>query len=227
MKKKTQRDIRVDPIMKKLTPEEKTVVAQFMYDFDKPRVAKALGMTRAKVDKILARPHVKFATSKVATDTIKRVELKKEDLIRELYFMATRDVVDLSDENGQIIVDNLRALPERIRKCIDGIKIRKRTFVIDGEEQVETQYEVKLTPKLAAVELAMKYLKMLTDQIETTHTHTLNWDAMVSPPAVTPHLFLQERVKNPEATDEELFKTLFPTYNIAEDFEGGDDEAPK
>lgn len=205
--------VRVNSHMKVLTPEEKAVVAEYLKDFSARQASIRLSLPQDRVKKILKRPHVRINVSNFSNNRIKKTELTAEAMLKELYYMATRDVIDLTDPNGQIIIDDLRRLPKRIRKCIDGITVREvsRTDQ-NGNEIVTKEYKLKLTPKLDAVNLAMKYLKMLVDQVETTNKHTLDWDSMVKPPAITPTRLLEERLNDPTKTDEQIFQTIFPDY---------------
>ena len=67
-----------------------------------------------------------------------------------------------------------RSLPPRIRRCIDGIKVKQHT---DAEGNVSQSFELRLAPKTPAVELAMKHFGMFTPETQNVK-HVFDWDSL-------------------------------------------------
>jgi len=124
--------------------------------------------------KLLKQTKVQGYLGKVLGDRIRRCEVDADRVLSEVSYCALRDPLDLCDENGQIIVDDLRKIPEEARRAIDGVRV-KRTVHQDGT--VEDVIELKLVSKIAALELAMKHLGLLAPKQHEVR-HTLDWDAL-------------------------------------------------
>lgn len=162
----------------RLTEREQIFVRELMCtrEFDMEEAAKKAGYASPKKDakKLMQKPGVRAAINKLQKERNATLELTAEKLLQELACSALRDPVDLCDENGVIIVNDLRKLPKNIRKTIDQIKIRTRT---NKEGDVEQQIELKLTPKLQALELAMKHFGML-EPLDRSTKLVIDWDSL-------------------------------------------------
>lgn len=109
--------------------------------------------------KLMRNPIVAAEVQYALSQRALRAEVTADRILQEVDNAALRDPVDLADpETGQIEVSDLRKIPESIRRCIDGLKV-KQTINRNGEP-VQT-IELKLIPKLGALELAMKHRGML------------------------------------------------------------------
>jgi len=124
--------------------------------------------------KLLKQSKVQSYLGKVLGDRISRCEIEADRVLREVSYCALRDPLDLCDENGQIIVNDLRKIPEEARRAIDGLRV-KRTVHQDGT--IEDMIELKLVPKLGALELAMKHLGLLAPKQHEVR-HSIDWDAL-------------------------------------------------
>jgi phage terminase small subunit len=115
-----------------------------------------------------------------------RLKIKSDRVLKELYWMAMRDPIDLCDpDTGAIRTDDLRQIPERTRRCIEGIKQKTRTYrTEDGETVTEVEVELKFSSKTTSIDMLMKHLSLYAAE-RHQHEGTLNWDAMIgaSPPA--------------------------------------------
>ena len=120
----------------------------------------------------MANPLIAKQIGNAQRQGLEKLELTREGMLRELACCALRDVADLCDERGTIITDDIRKLPEHVRRCIDGIK-QKVTTDQNGNRTITT--ELKLSPKIAAVELAMKHFGMLKP-VEHKVRLEVDWD---------------------------------------------------
>lgn len=129
---------------------------------------------------LLKHPLVSKIVGKLLRENNEQRELRREDVLRELMYMAFRDPIDFCDKNGMIRIDDLRLLPERVRRCIDGIKVRQKT---DRNGDVTQTVELKLCPKTPAIDLCMKHLGMFPDKVaETLQRLALDYDQMYNKP---------------------------------------------
>lgn len=165
--------------LKKLTIKERLFVEAFPIDFNLTNAAKAAKYAYPNVmgSKLLAKPHIQRALGKILNQRISESRLEARRVLQELVYLALRDPIDLCDENGKICVDDLRKVPERIRRCIDSLKVKQTKDPETGE--VSQTIELKLTSKHAAVELAMKHLGLLApEKIDVLQKVSLDWDKL-------------------------------------------------
>jgi len=160
---------------KRLTDKQRLFIAEYLIDFKGGRAAKAAGY-KGRVDvtaaKLLKHPLVSKIIGKAQRQALQALGLRRETILRELVYCALRDPIDLCDKNGRLVIDNLGNLPEQIRRCIDSVKCKQ--FVVDGE--MVQEIELRLTPKLAALELAMKHLGLLAPQQHEVTVGVVDFD---------------------------------------------------
>lgn len=159
-----------------LTDKQRKFVAEYMLTLNATDAARKAGYKQPNVTsaKLMANPLIAKQIDEAQRQGLEKLELSRDALLRELANCALRDVADLCDERGAIITDDLRKLPERVRRCIDGIKQRVTTDQ-NGNQTVTT--ELKLSPKIAAIELAMKHFGMLKP-VEHNVKMQFDWDAL-------------------------------------------------
>ena len=146
----------------KLTVSERTFVAELLANnlFDPTRAARKAGYKAPSqaANKLMKRRRIKAALGKALKQRMDRCELTADRVLKEVEYCALRDPIALCDENGLIVIDDLRRIPEQIRRCIDGIKCKQYT---DENGGVTQTIELKLVSKAVALELAMKHFGML------------------------------------------------------------------
>lgn len=126
--------------------------------------------------KLLKKPHIRAEISKQLSERLERLEMNGDRLLQELAFCALRDPIDLCNESGQIELNDLSKLPERIRRCIDSIKVTERH---DKEGNPITTTEIRLVSKASAIEMAMRHFGMFEKDNAQTSKVTLNWDQLM------------------------------------------------
>ena len=122
----------------------------------------------------MAKPVIQAALGKALRLRLERSQLTAERVLLEIAYCALRDPIDLCDENGNIVL-NLRNIPEHARRTIDSIKQRTYTNR-DGDMVTET--ELKLTSKMAALELAAKHFG-LTNPADGNLITKVDWDKLL------------------------------------------------
>lgn len=128
--------------------------------------------------KLMKRPEIAAAIAKAINARLARNELESDRVIQELGYLALRDPLDLCDKDGYIMVNDLRRLPERIRRCIDSLEVEQRTDPETGE--VRQKIKLKLASKLGAVELAMKHFGLFAAEKHEVKG-SLDWDSLLEP----------------------------------------------
>jgi len=146
-----------------LNDRQRRFVAEYLVSLNGADAARRAGYAHAKVAaaRLLKNPQVAAAIGNVRRNDLERLELTRERILQELACIALRDVADLCDEDGIIRINDLRQLPERVRRCVDSIKCKQHT---DADGNISQSIELKLAPKNAAVELAMKHFGLLSDK---------------------------------------------------------------
>lgn len=130
-------------------------------------------------NKLLQDERIQSILGKAMQEREERMEVTGDRILEELDICATRDILDLCDENGHIIVDDLRKIPERLRRCIDSVKVKQ---AIDQDGNTFQQIELKLVPKIAALELSMKHRGMLAPKKhEVKQQFNFDWDRLAQP----------------------------------------------
>lgn len=174
-----------------LTDKQQTFIAEYLIDRNSTRAARAAGYSDPNCsgpqlldpDKY---PLVAKAVNTQLAKVLDKAELKQEQILQELAYSAMRDPLDLCDENGIFVTDDLRKLPVRVRKCIESLEVRKRTLP-DGT--IVQEFSIRLTNKLAAIDMAMRHFGMYDPQvIEHKHQVTLDWNQLYQRPEASPIL---------------------------------------
>lgn len=169
--------------IEKLTTQQQTFVLELLNDptFNATAAAERAGYSNPAVAscKLMKHKGIAAILGKEQARRNDALRLDANALLCELSYQALRDPIDLCDDKGMIIVDDLRRLPERIRRCIDSLKVRQ---IHDAEGNVVGQtIELKLTPKMLAIELAMKHFGMFAPQ-EVDVKMKVDWDALYGAP---------------------------------------------
>ncbi len=164
-------------------PEQQLVFVNEMgadIEFNGTNAARKAGYKHPSVAacRLLGLPKIQAALGKVLRKRLERCEMDADLVLQEVAYCALRDPIDLCDEHGRICVDDLRKVPERIRRCIDSFKIKRHIDPQTGE--IEDTIELKLAPKIASLELAMKHLGLLTERKELT-LKGIDWEPLYDP----------------------------------------------
>lgn len=130
---------------------------------------------------LMKKPHIQAEIGKELKKRLDRLELSGDRLLEELAYMALRDPIDLCDEEtGEIIIDDLRKIPERMRRCIEGIET---VDTYDSEGNMTRKTKIRLCSKTASVEMAMKHFGMFEkdNSQQSGNVVIVNWDTLTEP----------------------------------------------
>ncbi len=188
----------------RLTDKQRIFLYQYLVDSNSKRAAIAAGYSEKtatqKGAQLLQHPLIKAQLGKLQRQDVIKLELSREEILKQLYYACTRDVGDFEDENGQVHT-SLRAIPERLRACIDGFEVEQQSFTDreTGETTITQKIKVKLSPKLGAIDLAMKHKGLFAAEKHEVTVGVFNWDALAKAPEQSN--IIEARVKameNPE-----------------------------
>lgn len=161
-----------------LTDQQEIFVRELLADdlFSTTEAARRAGYKNPSqaANKLLKNPVIQAALGKRQYERSQRLEIEGDRILQEVAACALRDPLDLCDEQGRIMIDDLSKIPERMRRAIDGIKVKQHT---NKEGEVTQTIELRLVPKATMLELAMKHLGLLSP---TQHEvkHSLDWDSL-------------------------------------------------
>lgn len=146
-----------------LTEKQRAFVREYLVDLNGKQAAIRAGYAAASAEvqasRLLRNAQVKAAVDEALAARAERVEVKADDVLRELLRLARVDIGEAFDEHH-----NLRPLKEmsaEVRRAIAGIEITAL-----GGEKVGSITKVKFWPKVQALELLGKHLKLFTEKHE-------------------------------------------------------------
>lgn len=138
-------------------------VLEYLKDLNGTQAAIRAGYSAAGAEvtasKLLRNPKVKQAVDSAIARRAARVEVKVDDIVRELYRLATVDISQAFDSKGALLP--FHKMGEDVRRAISGVE----TDELYGAEGVSlgVTRKVKFWPKTAALELLGKHLRMFID----------------------------------------------------------------
>jgi len=154
--------------------------------WDYADAARAAGYANASEGSIVAKhPAVHKILTRLRNERVERAKVTSDRILQEVDTLALSDPIDLCDVNGLVIVSDLRLLPERMRRCIKSMKI-KRYSDAEGNERQEIHLE--LHPKVQALELSMRHRGMLNDKVKVDSTVSVDWDNLLQEPESSPNV---------------------------------------
>jgi phage terminase small subunit len=154
-------------------------VAEYLIDYNGTRAAEAAGYRGDKrtlgvrASALLDHPVVKRIIGKVQRLDIEKLELDREEILKQLYYLATRKAGDFVDGNGEVL--NINDMSERAQSVIDGIDQEVHVDAETGDRTIRTR--LKISPKGPAVDMAMKH-KGLFAPVKQTVKVGLDWDEL-------------------------------------------------
>lgn len=159
-----------------LTPKQNRFVAEYLVDQNATQAAIRAGYPARTARSVgaenLAKPYIKQCISEALERRNSRVEVKSDDVLRELLRVMSVDLGKAFDEDGRLL--NIREMPEDVRRAVAGFEV-EALFEGAGRDRMEvgTTTKVKMLDKVRAIELAMKHLGLLQEKVKLEGTVTL------------------------------------------------------
>lgn len=150
-----------------LTPKQAAFVREYLVDLNATQAAVRAGYSEKGAEvqghRLLSNAKVAKAVQAGMERRAGRVEVKADDVLRELKRLGMSDIANVFDVNGRLL--RFRDFPEETRRAVSSIKVKSFTEPGDDEVEVFTT-EIKLWDKPKALELLGKHLKLFTEKLE-------------------------------------------------------------
>lgn len=152
--------------MAKLTEKQRLFVNEYMIDLNATQAAIRAGYSVKTADqqgsRMLANVKVQEEIGRAMAERSKRTGVNQDKVVLELAKIAFVKMTDIVDEQGKIRPD----AAEDDLACIESVKYKESES--DASSSVER--EVKISPKLKALELLGKHLGMWNDKLNVNIT---------------------------------------------------------
>lgn len=151
-----------------LTPKEEFFCMEYIKDRNATQAAIRAQFSQnyksASViaSKLLRRPNVRYQINRMIEAQCNRIKVDTDFVLKELIKLATFDIQDIYDEDGNI--KPVQDLPETVRKAIATIEVEE-LYAGRGlaRKNVGRNVKIKFWDKSKALENLGRYLKMFGD----------------------------------------------------------------
>lgn len=152
--------------MANLTEKQRLFVNEYLIDLNATQAAIRAGYSVKTADqqgsRMLANVKVQEEIGRAMAERSKRTGVNQDKVVLELAKIAFVKITDIVDEHGKIRPD----AAEDDLACIESVKYKESK--IEAGSSVER--EVKISPKLKALELLGKHLGMWNDKLNVNIT---------------------------------------------------------
>lgn len=146
---------------RKLTDKQKRFVEEYLIDLNATqaciRAGYAVNRASEQGHQLLQKTTVSEAIEMAMAERSKRTGINQDRVIQELARIAFVKITDVVDEDGEI----RRDASDDDLACIESVKVKDSDNQFGGSRE----REVKLAPKMKALELLGKHLGMWNDKL--------------------------------------------------------------
>lgn len=159
-----------------MSPLQARFVVEYLKDLSPTKAAiragYAEGSAESKGYALLKVPKVREAIDDAIRRRSERVEIRTDDVLRELLRLATVDIGQAFDEQGRL--KPMHEMPADVRRAIASVETIE-LYGGDGRERVEIGQirKIKFWDKTKALEMLGRHLKLFTDRVEHSVSMTL------------------------------------------------------
>jgi phage terminase small subunit len=169
-----------------LTDKQSAFVREYLVDLNATQAAVRAGYSARTADKVgselLGKTRVREAVDEALRGRAVRVEVRQDDVLRELLNLALVDIGDAFDGEGRL--KDLSAMPPGVRRAISSIEVEEHA---DEDGILVVTRKLRFWDKPKSLELLGKHLKLFTDRVE--HSGALTLEQLVA-----------QSMKKPEGT---------------------------
>lgn len=149
-----------------LTEKQAAFAREYLIDLNGTQAAIRAGFSKPSAGRqavdLLQKPHVRAAIQAAMDARANRTEITAERVLQEIARLAFCDPRAFYDEDGTVVP--VPKLSADAAACIVGFDVEE---VQVGEKPLVRTKKLRLASKVAALELAARHLKLLTDRSET------------------------------------------------------------
>lgn len=157
-----------------LTPKQERFVDEYLVDLNATRAAIRAEYSKRTAEqqgsRLLRNDQVRAAIDARKAKRAEKVEVKAEDVLRELQTFSHIDPAEIVDEQGRLLP--LKKMPERVRRAIASVEIEE---IWDGKGEERTQVgelkKVKFWPKHRGLEMLGRHVKLFGDEAGSSITN--------------------------------------------------------
>lgn len=204
--------------VKKLTPKMTRFCDEWCVDCNGTRAAKAAGYKNPQVmsSRLLANPLIQKYIRGRHTKIGQKLEIKAEDVLRQLWCCINRRAKDFFDEEGKLLGPH--ELPEIAQCSIDSIEqevvvLRDREGEVIGEK-IKNKY--RLVPKAHAIDMGMKHKGLFEAIALNLNTVGVNWDDLVMRAPASQNVINAKVIETTAQRHIEQGPVLEPNYSLDE-----------
>lgn len=149
-----------------LTPRQQVFVTEYLVDLNATQAAVRAGYSaktaHAQGPRLLEHVEVRAAVDDALKRRSERVEVKADDILRELLRLAMVDIGEAFDANGRL--KPIKDIPPDVRRAIAGIEVFEE-FKGSGQDRIPVGEvrKLKFWDKVKGLELLGKHLKLFND----------------------------------------------------------------
>lgn len=158
--------------MPELPQRQRLFVAEYLKDLNATQAAIRAGYSGKTAvvqgPRLLGNVRIATAIAEAMDARAARIEVKADDVLRELLLIARSDIGQAFDTSGKLKA--LHEIPEDTRRAISGIETDELFEHTGDGERAQTGWvrKVKFWDKVKGLELLGKHLKLWTDKVEAT-----------------------------------------------------------
>ncbi|NNC01881.1 terminase small subunit [Corallococcus exiguus] len=150
-----------------LTANQERFVQEYLVDLNGKQAAMRAGYSERSAEvtasKLLSNPKVRTAVDAAKAARAERVEVKADDVLRELLLIARTDIGDAFSPTGALLP--LKEMPAHLRRAISSIEVEQLT--VEGTA-IGTVAKLKFWDKTKSLELLAKHLGLLKEKVEVS-----------------------------------------------------------
>ena len=154
---------------KKLTKKQQLFVDEYLIDLNATQAAIRAGYSVDSARDIgcenLTKPNIQAAIAKAMAERSKRTGVNQDRVVLELAKIALVKMTDVVDSHGRI----KDGASEDDLACIESVKYKQS----ESETGSSVEREVKISPKMKALELLGRHLGMWNDKIDVNITQPI------------------------------------------------------
>lgn len=168
-----------------LTAKQARFCAEYVQDLNGTAAARRAGYSpgsaRAIAGQLLAIPHVMAEVSRLEALQLKKAGITAEVILDQLRRIAMFDPADVYDQAGNLKHPKDWPTDARLSLASFDVVIRNTQA---GDGIVDKVAKVKLSDRMAALEMLAKHLGLLTEKVDVNKTIRIEWMPQEPPPDV-------------------------------------------